>query len=251
MDLATIVEVCKLPSKGKIYDKDIPEKVSIRSMTVAEELKRQSFSERSYKVYCDIIDDCIQEKLPMSCYDMHIGDYQQLLYTLRVATYGNEYKVESICPHCGHKSVKTIDLDSFEVQFYDETKDNSNELTLPRSKKIIKLKYQTPRDLDDIEEDIKDFNKRHPESTLNVSLLMTLKHCILTIDGNRLDGIKLEAFIRQLPMMDTNEILKKIYEINNRIGVNSNSTLTCTNPECRKEYISPFRLTSEFFGPTL
>lgn len=251
MDLTTIVEVCELPSKGKIYDKEIPSKLTVRSMTVEEELKRQSFSERTYKVYCDIIDDCIQEDLPISCYDMHIGDYQQLLYKVRVATYGSEYKVESTCPYCGNRTTRVLDLDKFEVKYFDENAENSMEITLPRTKKVVKLKYQTPRDLDDIEEDIKEFSRKHPESSLNVSLLMTLKHSILTIDGNRIEGMKLDAFIRQLPMMDTNEILKKIYEINNRIGVNSDTTLECKNPDCRKEYIAPFRLTSEFFGPTL
>ena len=64
-----------LPSKGKIYTENINPDVTLRSMTTADEMKRLSPSEFPYKKMSTIIDDCIIEDLPLSAYDMCIGDY--------------------------------------------------------------------------------------------------------------------------------------------------------------------------------
>ena len=92
---ATILEYFELPSKGLIYNnegREIP-KFKMRSMTTVEEMKRLSHCEDAYRLISEIIDDCILDKIGISSYDMHIGDYQYLLHRLRVVTYGSEYKV--------------------------------------------------------------------------------------------------------------------------------------------------------------
>ena len=49
-----ISEEYELPSKGKLYDKEVKSIVKLRSMTTNEEMKWLSRSERAYKNMADI-----------------------------------------------------------------------------------------------------------------------------------------------------------------------------------------------------
>ena len=140
----TIVETFTLPSKGLIYDPVVVPEITLRSMTTADEMKRLSSSEYQYKPMSDILDDCIVEGPKMSAYDMCIGDYQFLMYKLRIVTYGDEYKVETKCPYCGFVNSDKISLDVFPVQSLSEDIGKYKEFELPISKNIVRLKFQTP-----------------------------------------------------------------------------------------------------------
>lgn len=140
---ATVVEYFELPSKGKIYgtDKNIG-KFKMRSMTTVEEMKRLSHCEDAYRLISEIIDDCILDKIPISSYDMHIGDYQYLLHRLRVVTYGSEYKVTSQCPYCGHIDTYNIDLDSLDIiEYKEEEFSKYTKFILPACKKEVEIKF--------------------------------------------------------------------------------------------------------------
>ena len=96
----TISEYFTLPSEGKIYDTEVNPQINLRSMTTQEEMQRLTHSDKAYKPLCDIIDACMIEKCGISSYDMALGDYQYLLFMLRVVTYGSEYKGTATCPIC-------------------------------------------------------------------------------------------------------------------------------------------------------
>ena len=51
----TISENYILPSLGKIYEEEFDPHITIRSMTTADEMKRLSPSELTYKNMCSII----------------------------------------------------------------------------------------------------------------------------------------------------------------------------------------------------
>ena len=250
--IATIVEYFELPSKGKIYGESLSGKFGkfkMRSMTTVEEMKRLSHCEDSYRLISEIIDDCILDKLPISCYDMHIGDYQYLLHRLRVVTYGSEYKVNSMCPACGKVDTYTIDLDSLGIIPYDpDNFDKYTKFELPSSKKTVEIRFQTPRMMDQVEAKRKDLLKRNPNYEGNPSLLHTVMSLIKSIDGKVYDPVKLERIVRDMPMADTNKIMQYAMKLNANIGLQAHVRNICT--ECGVDYNTPFRLTSEFFGPT-
>ena len=79
--ITTIQEDFSLPSKGLMYTTKFDPHIKLRSMTVADEMKRLQATERPYKVMTEIIDDCLVDKLPISSYDMCLGDYQFLLHS--------------------------------------------------------------------------------------------------------------------------------------------------------------------------
>jgi hypothetical protein len=246
--MSTINESFTLPSKGLIYDKPINPNITLRSMTTMEEMKRLSPSDTPYKLMADIIEDCItSEKLGMKIYDLCLGDYQYLLHKLRTVTYGTEYKMIITCPHCGQIVDSTADLDTLDVMEYDDTYLDLINITLPVTGKLIELKYQTPRDLD-----IVSFKKREMQrktkSNLDYSLLFTTISLIKKVDGQVLNPVALEEFVKKLPMKDISFILAEAEKLNGKVGVDNSITATCG--QCGNEVVTSFRITSEFFGPT-
>lgn len=243
----TIAEECELPSKGKVYSKDVNPKLKIRSMTTQEEMKRLGHSQYVYKMFSEMIDDCLVEKPGIPVYDLCVGDYQYLLYKLRTVTYGPDYKVETICPICGNINRLTINLDKLKINTYKDSLSKLMEFELPVSKKIIKLKLQTPRMLDEIEKATKEQNSKSSD-LIESAILFNVMALIDTIDGVVYDDIKKETFVRNLPMRDTNLILQRSKKLIKEIGLETTINHTCEH--CKQEYPLSLPITGEFFGPS-
>lgn len=238
-----------LPSLGKVYNVDVNPNVKIRSMTVAEEMKRLNSSDRPYKNLADIIDDCLVEKPGISSYDMCLGDFQYLLHKLRVVTYGTKYKLSSKCPHCGFDNVGEIDLNEMSVSSYTDEVEKYFDIELPVSKNRIRLRMQTPRILDDINVRVKEITSKRKSSSKDSAFLLNIESVIDTVDGSKLDVFKKSDFVKQLPMADINYILASMNKINELIGIDV--TLSATCDFCGLDYDSPFRITPEFFRPSI
>lgn len=247
MENYTIGESYILPSKGKLYRTEINPNVKIRSMTTEEEMKRLGHSDMPYKLLSEIIDDCLIEKPGISAYDLCIGDYQFLLHKLRVVTYGADYKVQTYCPACGTINKKTINLDSLEVIEYSEDLNKYLDITLPKTNKKVQLKLQTPRVLDEINSRAEELRKKSPDLKGEPAILFTVESLIAKVDGQVLDPNKLSTFVRHLPMMDTNYILRCAEKLN--IGIKTDMTCKCSR--CNTEYRYTFPFTGEFFGPSI
>lgn len=247
MENYTIAEEYTLPSKGLVYDKQIKPTIKLRSMTTQEEMKRLGKSNLVYKPMSEIIDDCLIEKPGISSYDMCIGDYQFLLYKLRVVTYGPKYKVESICPICGRKNNYTVDLDNLTIREYSDELSKYLNITLPKSGDKIEIRMQTPRILDEIRSKSEDLQKRQPNLTGEPAFLITLQTLISRVNGQALDSIKLDDYVRKMPMADANYILKCAEKLD--IGIDNSTQETCKH--CGYDYTLAFPITGEFFGPSI
>ena len=249
MENWTIGEDFTLPSKGKVYpaNKKVNANIKLRSMTTEEEMKRLGHSPYVYKMFSEMIDDCLVEKPGISTYDMCIGDYQYLLFKLRTVTYGPDYTIQSYCPLCGNINKITVNLDNLKINTYDDSMDHSLEVQLPVSKKIIKLRWQTPRMLDEIEKLTKEQNSKS-SNDIESAVLFNTMYLIDTIDGVEYDEVKKEAFVRSLPMRDTNFILQKAKKLVGKIGIETTFTHTCES--CQRDYKITLPITGEFFGPS-
>lgn len=246
----TIAEEFELPSKGLIYDKQINPIVKLRSMTARDEMKRLAPSNTPYKVLAELIDNCTVNEIGMSVYDMCLADYEFLLHKLRVVTYGPEYNTSSVCPFCNNMVESKISLDDLFVNEYEDGQnDDLQTFTLPVSNKKIRLKYQTPRILDETELKIKEFKKRYKDLNLDPTLLIFLEMSIDTVDGVKLNSVELENFINKLSAKDSNVIRNKIEKLNQSFGIDNKILISC--PECHEDIISFFRFGPEFFRPTI
>lgn len=245
----TIKEDFELPSKGKIYSKKFDPSISLRSMTVEDEMKRLAPSQNPYKSMSEIIESCLVEKLPIPVYDLCLGDYTFLLHKLRIVTYGPEYKLRFTCPNCGATETITVDLDDMHINEYDDSIKDLFTIKLPVTGHEVKLRFQTPRDLDRINREAAKMREDFPDMVGDPTILLTLQSLIESIDGEAIDPILIKETLKKLPMMDTNLISKTATKLNSLIGIDSDLDITCS--KCGVNVKTPFRYTNEFFGPTI
>ena len=248
MENYTIAEDFVLPSHGKIYlDRQVNENVRLRSMTTADEMRRLRPNERQHKSMSEVIDSCLLDDIGISSYDMCIADYEYLLHKLRVVTYGPEYPLMCTCPYCLMKQEETINLDELEYKEYTPEIEDYLSFDLPVTGKHITLRMQTPRLLDDVTVAVNADKKRSRGDQSGSAFFYTLKYLITSVDGEKLDAIKMDDFIKALPMRDTNFIIRNAERAVDAMGLNSDLTVVCNT--CGLDYTSPFRITPEFFGP--
>ena len=246
MENYTIAESYTLPSKGKVYSKEINPNIKVRSMTTQEEMKRLGRSDLQYKLISEIMDDCLVEKPGIPAYDLCMGDFQFLLYKLRTVTYGPDYKIESRCPICGAVNKKTVNLDNLEVFEYSDDFSKYLSIELPRTHKKVQLRMQTPRMLDEVRSKSDELLNKS-SSVGEPAFLFTLQSVIEKVDGEVLDPVKLEQFVRNLPMMDANYILKSLEKI--ELGLDNTLVQKCS--KCGGEHEYSFPISGEFFGPSI
>lgn len=245
---STIYESFNLPSKGKIYDREINPIITLRSMTTMEEMKRLSPTDTPYKVMSDIIEDCMENKPDIHVYNMSLGDYQFLLHKLRIVTYGPNYKMLVKCKECGEVTESVANLETLEVNEWTEKIIDQQVITLPKTNREIELRFQTPRDLDQIAYRTKEMKKKVKQN-IDFSVMYTLMSLIKKVDGSVLDPLMLEEFVKKLPNRDANYILNKATQLNKKVGLDNNISIQCS--QCGEHMVVPFRITSEFFGPTI
>ena len=245
----TIGEGMDLPSKGLIYDKKINPHIELRSMTARDEMKRLSPSSTQFKVLADIIEGCMIEKPAIHVYDMALGDYEYLLHRLRIVTYGDDYKISLRCPYCGEEIETVAHLEQLGIKEFDLAKfEELKTITLPKSGHVITLKFQTPRMLDEIESKTKEMKRKYKTAEIAFDLLVLLENVVDTVDGTKLDSVKQETFINNLPAMDMTKIVNAIDELNALIGIDNELIVDCN--KCGGEVHTSFRFGSEFFRPS-
>lgn len=253
----TIAETFTLPSHAIIY-KDVSPEVKLRSMTVRDEMQRMNPSNDGalYKNLAMVIDNCMIEKPGISSYDMCIGDFQFLMHKLRTITYGPMYKMECRCPYCSESNFYEISLDDLKLFELDKDFDSDKylKIELPVSKKKIELQFNTPRILDQIEKDVQKINREYREQNKVMidsdwHLFYQLFHSIKNVDGVPLNYSQKETFVGNLVGKDFNYIINKLNRFDDKIGIGNLLDIKCLN--CGGIFKASFRLTTEFFKPTV
>lgn len=245
----TIGEDMELPSKGLIYDKKVPALVELRSMTARDEMKRLSPSTTQFKTLADIIEGCMIEKPAIHVYDMALGDYEYLLHRLRIVTYGDAYKMTIQCPHCLEAITATAHLEELAVKEFDLAKfEELRTIVLPKSGHTVSLKFQTPRMLDETDNKVREMRRKFKDADIDFSMMCLLLSIIDTVDGQKFDSFKLEAFINKLPALDMMKIVNGIDALNNLIGLDNSLIISCDS--CGGEVSTSFRFGPEFFRPS-
>lgn len=249
METYTISEYVDLPSKGLIYPQKVASEIKLSSMTTRHEMQRLAPSKSQLKPMCDVLDDCIIGDLGMSSYDLYSGDYQFLMFKLRIATYGPNITLLDYCPHCGVTSELPVNLDDLEVLTDVESFERYRHLHLPKADRDIVLKYSTPRMLDRIERKVQEFNERTKNSMPDQHLAVLLNEVIDTVDGESLDPVSKEEWVKNLPMLDVQTINAYIKKMNDTIGIDTLLRVECDR--CGKEHDTQLRVGPEFFRPEI
>lgn len=242
-----IAEVFNLPSNGFIYEEEVNPEVILSSMTTRHEMLRLSATEDNNKIMAQIIDDCVESDLGISSYDLCLGDFQYLLFMLRVVTFGNEYELRGRCPFCGFEQNTKVNLDELEIKEYDDSLSELLEVKLPKSENKVRLTLQTPRMLDRINTKVKEYKRRHKDTDENPMILFTIMSSIEEIDGEKPNSFTLEEWVKNLPLADANMLMNRIDLVNSKIGIDLSIERECKI--CGTTYQVPFRLNQTFFRP--
>lgn len=245
----TIMEGHELPSRGLIYGTDVNSHVELRSMTAREEMQRLNYSTTQFKTLADIIEGCLIEKPKIHVYDMALGDYEFLLHKLRIITYGPEYKMVVTCPFCQHRYETIANLDQVEVVDFDFDKfKQAQEFVLPDAGDTIKIRFETPRILDNIEQKTKDLKRKFKHADTDFHTLVLLKEVIDEVNGKVMNPDNIDAYINKLSAKDLYAIINRLDTLNKCIGVDDRLIIECE--ECGDEFVTRFQYGPEFLGPT-
>lgn len=239
-------EVVPLPSNGKVYHQDSSlygcETVEIRGMTAREEdiLTSRALLKKG-TVITELIKSCLVDK-SVNVLDLLSGDRNALMVAIRITGYGPEYSVEMECPECSVKSPHSFNLGALPIKRLDIDPvipgANLFEFKLPRSGKVVKFKFMTGRDEEEIATIAEKQKKLGLPSDANVTT--NLLYAIQSIEGIQ-DRSKIADFIKVMPAMDS--LALRNYMRDNEPGIVMKQDTTCNACGHSEEVSMPLGVT--------
>lgn len=227
------VETIPLPSSGRTYPPQSPlhgrETVEIRAMTAREEdiLTSRALLKKG-TVISELIKSCLTDK-SVNPVDMLTGDRNALMVAIRITGYGPDYDVEVECNECQNKAPRTFNLGELPLKRLEispvQEGMNLFEFVLPYSKKVVRFKFLTGRDEEEILHTAEKQKKLglQGESSVTTNLL----YSIVSIDGVE-DRGKIAGFVRMMPARDS--LALRNYIRDNEPGITMKQDVTC--PSC-------------------
>lgn len=223
------VEVIPLPSAGLVYPENSSlfrrEHIEIRAMTTKEEdiLTSRALLKKG-TVITELIKSCLVDKT-INTNELLSGDRNALMVAVRITGYGTDYNVELDCPSCQTKNKPTYDLAELPLKRLDiqpvQEGTNAFEFVLPYTKKVVKFKFLTGRD----EEDIMATQEKQKKFMTTDSLVTTnLLYSIISIDGVE-DKAKIANFVKNMPARDS--LALRTYIKDNEPGIMMKGDFEC------------------------
>jgi len=227
------LETVPLPSSGKVYPQSSllhnSETVDIRAMTTREEdiLTSRALLKKG-TVITELIKSCLVDR-NINPNELLGGDRNALMVAIRITGYGPEYNAEIECQECGTKSPHEFNLGELPVKRLEiepvQAGVNLFEFVLPKSRKLVKFRFLTGRD----EEEIMTMSEKQKKLGLSTESNVTtnLMHAIVSIDGVE-DRVKISNFIKHMPARDS--LALRNYIKDNEPGVVMRQETSC--PSC-------------------
>tara|TARA_R110001592_G_scaffold20882_2_gene84347 strand:+ start:320 stop:1168 length:849 start_codon:yes stop_codon:yes gene_type:complete len=189
-------EIIDLPSKGKLYPKDhilSSGTIEMKYMTAKEEdiLTNQSYIKQGV-VLDKLFKALIMTKVNYN--DILLCDKNAIMIAARILGYGKDYEISIPDPESDEMISHTVDLTDLNDKEIDwsliDEGINAFPLTLPTSKKQIKLKLLSQGEQSKIDAELKGLAKIKKEAGLTT----LLKHVIVELDGDD-DKSKIRKFV--------------------------------------------------------
>ena len=202
------VELVPLPSSGRVYPPGTPlhnlESLEIKPMTAREEdiLTSRALLKKG-TVVTELIKSCLVDR-SINPYEMLGGDRNALMVAIRITGYGPEYKAEVECSECSTKTQHDFNLAELPIRRLgiEPASPGMNlfQFQLPFSKKVVKFKFLTGKD----EEEMMHMAEKQKKLGLggDTSVTTNLMHAIVSVDGVE-DRMKINNFIKHMPARDS------------------------------------------------
>lgn len=236
------VETVPLPSGGQVYPKSSSlygkDSVDVKAMTAREEdiLTNRAFLKKG-TIITELIKSCLIDK-SVNPIDLLTGDRHALMVAIRITGYGAEYAVEVECNDCQTKSPMAFDLGQLPIKPLEikpvEEGTNLFEFTLPRSKQVVKFKFLSGRD----EEEILATAERQKKLGMQgeASVTTNLLYSIVAVGGVT-DRAKISGFVKAMPAADS--LALRNYIRDNEPGISMKQEVSCTHCGHSEEIVMP------------
>ena len=240
-----IQETFSIPSRGKLYA-NIPEKFTLRAMTTVEEKMRLAGS--GFETIPNIIKACTVEPKEYDVFELKPFDLQFLMYKLRIVTYGSEYKISLVCPNCGRRHEKVINLDEIETKYLDDdsVKEPIEIGPLPISGDVIGAKILSMGDTIEIEKEAKRILDKFPEYVGDPDFILSYQYRIQTVNGEPVPKHKIQGYVESMHARDMRFFDSKYNQVAADLGMDLIMTEHCG---CGEDFDYRLPITSEFFRP--
>jgi hypothetical protein len=245
------VELIPLPSLGKVYPSSSSlngkDSIEIKAMTAREEdiLTSRALLKKG-TVITELIKSCLIDKT-INTSDLLVGDRNALMVAVRITGYGPEYETEVECEECSTKTPHTFNLGELPIRRLElepvEVNTNLFQFMLPLSKKVVKFRFLTGRDEEEIMVTAEKQKKLALGNDSNVTT--NLLYTIVSVDGIS-DRSKLANFVRSMPARDSLALRNFIRE--NEPGVIMKQSAACSN--CGHEEVLDMPLGVSFLWPS-
>ena len=232
-----------LPSKGLLY-KDVPEEVTIRAITTAEE--KMIFGSTSANSLERVMKACIVAPKNIDFKDLLPFDEEYIMFKLRAHTYGSEYRIGTSCPHCKEQQEVVMNLDELPVEYLEDSFTEPFTITLPKCGKELEVRLLRNRDYEAARVQAKKIAKKVHGNQKEIAYTIRMAKHIMKIDGEEVDEGKAQQFCETLLGYDSAYFWAMIDEAVN-CGVDTEIEHTCVN--CGEDYNVEFQMSSEFFRP--
>jgi hypothetical protein len=210
-------DIIELPSQGLLY-KNKKSAVKVEYLTAYDENILTSPNLLNSGKVLDVLLERKIKDLGFDHKELISGDRMAILLYLRTTGLGNEYE-QLVFDSTGNLVPATIDLSSIKTKNLTVKPDEKNEFDFEMtiSKKKIKFRILTQKDLDEISEiDKKLMEKNNNISTENS---LRLERSIMEIDGER-DKLKISHILKNLKIMDVRKFNKYLIEIEPGLDLN-------------------------------
>ena len=198
-------DVIPLPSKGECY-KSKRGNVPVAYLTAYDE--NMIIAPNLYKDN-KIIDMMLKTKVVdnrIDTFDMLEGDREAIILFLRASGYGNEYPITAIDNETGIEFETTVDLSSLKFKDFKLKGDENGwfDYTLPISKKQIKFRFLTHKDIVLLEEAENEENKGFVKAKIKSFVEDMDRYIEDDEDIKKADKIKVKNAIRAIEEWEEN-----------------------------------------------
>jgi hypothetical protein len=235
-------EVIDLPSKGKFYPEGSPlssGQIELKYMTAKEEdiLTSQNLIQKGV-VLDKLIDSLIVTK-GVHGEDLLLGDINAVMVASRIMGYGKDYPVTATCPSCSNREELDIDLSQLETK---EVSERNLSVTLPASKKTIKVRLLTRKIEKEIQKELDAMKKI--KSNIDPEVSTRLRYIIAEVDGAS-DQKTIRETVENMLVADT-RALREFYK---SVTPDVKFEVSHTCESCNHESTLPITIGTDFFWP--
>ncbi len=210
-------DIIELPSQGLLY-KNKKSSVKVEYLTAYDENILTSPNLLNSGKVLDVLLEKKIKDLGFEHKELISGDRMAILLYLRTTGLGNEYE-QLVFDSTGNLVPATIDLTTIKTKNLTVKPDEKNEFDfeMPLSKKKIKFRLLSQKDL----EEISEIDKKLMEKNNNISTenSLRLERSIMEIDGER-DKLKISHILKNLKIMDVRKFNKYVTDIEPGLDLN-------------------------------